>query len=189
MFLGGPLLDALDRMSYGGLLLDASGGVVRLNATAERHLREHAGMDNLPRTNGDWTRALRKLLGNRITRSAERTDFWLPIPGETERSLILYSRRLRDAEEQGPHTMVILLDLSEFPKPSLAVLQKIFDLTAAEARLAMQLAGGASLAQIAAANEISIATLRTQLASIFAKTNTSRQQELIALLARLSILP
>jgi len=57
-------------------------------------------------------------------------------------------------------------------------------LTPAEARLAAALATGATLEQIAAAHRVTEATLRSQLRSIFSKTGTSRQAELVRLALR-----
>ena len=51
------------------------------------------------------------------------------------------------------------------------------------------IASGATPAEIAADNLVSMATVRSQLASVLAKTQTRRQAELVALLARLAILP
>jgi DNA-binding CsgD family transcriptional regulator len=56
-------------------------------------------------------------------------------------------------------------------------------LTPAEARIALGIARGDALAAIAEAHGISIATARTQLKSVFAKTGTHRQGQLVALLA------
>lgn len=56
----------------------------------------------------------------------------------------------------------------------------IFGLTAAEARVAVQLAGGYSLAEIAEANGVNISTLRAQLRSVYAKTGTNKQAELVS---------
>jgi len=56
-------------------------------------------------------------------------------------------------------------------------------LTPAEARIALGIARGDALAAIAKAHGISIATVRTQLKSVFAKTGTHRQAQLVALLA------
>ena len=189
MQLGRPLLDALERMHYGGLLLSGAGEVVMLNSTAERYLREQLDPADLRGGNSGWAKALRRVMGNRITRSAEHADFWIPVSSEIDRPLFLYSRRISEGGEQPPLTLVILLDLNDAPEPSSAVLQKMFGLTAAETSLAIQLTRGGSLAEIARAQGISITTARTQLSSIFAKTNTSRQAELVALLARISILP
>ena len=57
-----------------------------------------------------------------------------------------------------------------------------FGLTAAESRLAVRLAEGRSVAEAAKVSGISMATARTHLRNIFAKTATSRQSELALLL-------
>ena len=69
------------------------------------------------------------------------------------------------------------------PTPQMAL--AIFGLTPAETALALSLAGGRSLARHAEARRVSIHTVRNQLRSVFAKTGTSRQSELVALLAGL----
>lgn len=56
------------------------------------------------------------------------------------------------------------------------------------ARLAVVLARGATVTEAAAAHKVSVATVRTQLAAIFSKTQTSRQAELVMLVLRLSAL-
>jgi DNA-binding CsgD family transcriptional regulator len=55
--------------------------------------------------------------------------------------------------------------------------------------LAVQITRGDTPADIARETGVSIATVRSQLASVFAKTQTGRQAELVALLARVAILP
>jgi DNA-binding CsgD family transcriptional regulator len=62
----------------------------------------------------------------------------------------------------------------------------MFDLTPAEAKITIALLEGGDLRSIAAAQRVSVETVRTQLKSVFAKTNTSRQSELIALLMRVA---
>jgi DNA-binding CsgD family transcriptional regulator len=66
-------------------------------------------------------------------------------------------------------------------------LMSIFNLTPAEARLASRLSSGASIEEIAAELSIAYETSRTQLKSIFQKTNTRRQAQLVALLAQFSV--
>ena len=66
-----------------------------------------------------------------------------------------------------------------------ALLQALFDLTAAEARLARQLAAGVSLEDFATASNRSLATVRNQLRSIFEKVGVTRQSELVRVLTRL----
>jgi DNA-binding CsgD family transcriptional regulator len=74
------------------------------------------------------------------------------------------------------------------PAPDLAALPGVlrlraeFGLTKAEARLALRVAEGSSLASAAKAFNVKLTTIRSQLQQVFAKTGTSRQTELVALL-------
>jgi DNA-binding CsgD family transcriptional regulator len=61
-------------------------------------------------------------------------------------------------------------------------LRAAFGLSKAEARLALHLAAGASLASMAQAFDVKLTTVRSQLQQVFSKTGTSRQAELVALL-------
>ena len=58
-----------------------------------------------------------------------------------------------------------------------------FDLTPAEARVARALASGLPLDRVAAEFGLSVQTIRNQLAAVFHKTGTSRQVELLRLIA------
>jgi DNA-binding CsgD family transcriptional regulator len=81
---------------------------------------------------------------------------------------------------------IILLLTSLAPRRQGAIhLSAAFGLTAAEAKLAARLASGAGIDIAAASLGVSRETARTQLKAVFAKTNTTRQAELTALIARL----
>ena len=62
-----------------------------------------------------------------------------------------------------------------------------FGLTRCEATLAAALAAGRALKQIAKLRGVGIGTVRGQLKSIFIKTATTRQPELVAMLSRLAV--
>jgi DNA-binding CsgD family transcriptional regulator len=66
--------------------------------------------------------------------------------------------------------------------PETARLRAEFGLTKAEARLALRLAEGSSLASAAQTFGVKLTTIRSQLQQIFAKTGASRQSELVAML-------
>jgi DNA-binding CsgD family transcriptional regulator len=84
--------------------------------------------------------------------------------------------------EQEVRALVTLNALGPKPGPSAAILAKTFQLTTPEAKLACIIARGAPL-QIAARDlEIPWETARKRLKSVFAKTYTHRQSELVALL-------
>ena len=67
--------------------------------------------------------------------------------------------------------------------PSPEEMRAIFGLTKSEARLAKLIAEGCSLPEICEAMEITVNTARTHLKRVFAKTDTSRQTELLKLLS------
>ena len=78
--------------------------------------------------------------------------------------------------------LLTLNALGPKPGPPAAILGRTFRLTPAEAKLASVIAGGASPEIAAGELKISRETARNQLKSVFAKTDTHRQSELVALL-------
>jgi DNA-binding CsgD family transcriptional regulator len=83
--------------------------------------------------------------------------------------------------------IVTLTDLEEAGVgPVAAVLERAFDLTPAEARLASQIASGKTLADITRQQGSGRETLRSQLKAVFEKTGTARQAELALLLSKLT---
>lgn len=89
------------------------------------------------------------------------------------------------ARETAAETPVAALYLGDHVRRmalSTDLLHKLFDLSAAEARVAVQLARGRSPREVAGALHISTNTVRTHLARIFAKTGVQRQSQLTSLL-------
>jgi len=81
---------------------------------------------------------------------------------------------------------VCLLEDPEVIQPTATqTLRQLFGLTPTEARLVASLSEGLSLKEIAERSFQSYQTVRTHLKSIFSKTETGRQAELVALVARL----
>ncbi|MGH6864455.1 MAG: helix-turn-helix transcriptional regulator [Methylocella sp.] len=78
--------------------------------------------------------------------------------------------------------LLTLNALGPKPGPPAAILAKTFRLTPSEAKLARLIARGASPGIAAQELKISRETARNQLKSVFAKTDTHRQSELVALL-------
>ena len=62
----------------------------------------------------------------------------------------------------------------------MSALQRLFQLTPAEARIAQGLANGMSLAEIAREQRAHLQTVRKQLKAVFAKTGTHRQAQCVA---------
>ncbi|HEY0953618.1 MAG TPA: LuxR C-terminal-related transcriptional regulator, partial [Roseateles sp.] len=78
--------------------------------------------------------------------------------------------------------IVFITDSERSPEPDAQVLMRLYGLSAAEARTAQALAGGARLADAAAALDLSVNTLKTQLKQIYAKTGCGSRAELARLL-------
>ncbi len=190
MPIGKRLLEALERMSCGGVVLDASGSALQINPTALLLLLQEAGSYSRSANDLEWVRgAVKRLLARGEARFRLSEDAWVMIPREDKRHLVLHAVPVSNGADPGPHTVLILVDLERSPLPRPGVLQRMFGLTPAEAKLAIEIASGQTPAEIAAENLVSMATVRSQLASVLAKTQTRRQAELVALLARIAILP
>lgn len=190
MLLGRPLLDALERMNYGGLLLNTAGHVVEMNGTAKCFLEQELGLREWDILSCDQGReAIKRFFARSDARFCMNADAWVVVPRDEQKPLVLHAILLAEPAHEGPHTVLVLIDLDRPHKPNTVALQRIFGLTAAEARLAQLIAHGDTPAEIAEANGLALATVRSQLTSVFAKTQTRRQAELVALVTQLSMLP
>jgi DNA-binding CsgD family transcriptional regulator len=85
-----------------------------------------------------------------------------------------------------PAALIMIHDPSRARPPMPDTLRQAFGLTAAESQLALALLAGETLAEYASRRGVAAPTVRTQLASVFAKTGTTRQATLVRLLASLS---
>ena len=70
--------------------------------------------------------------------------------------------------------------------PPVELVQSLFDLTPAEARVARSLAAGKSVDDIAADGGTSANTIRTQVRGVLEKTGCKRQVDIVALLTAIS---
>ena len=111
-------------------------------------------------------------------------------PGAGRGSLQLSILPMRDGDDwalPGP-TCVLALVTGQTSRGPEALIER-FALTPAEAEVALKLAAGKSLAEIASATGRSINTVRTHLARVMAKTRTQRQSQLVPLLMEASRTP
>jgi DNA-binding CsgD family transcriptional regulator len=187
MLAGAPLLEVFDRMAIGGVLLSATGQVLAINESAQCTLQQHFNIPNPGQARLDETRRefIRYLLRRSIGRVRGEWGDWIIIDRENKRPLILNAAVLPMPGGDGPQTVLMLLDLDIAPEGNSSTVQTIFRLSPAEARLALSLAGGATLAKAAEAHGVCVATARSQLKAIFQKTGVRRQVELVMLISRL----
>jgi DNA-binding CsgD family transcriptional regulator len=95
-----------------------------------------------------------------------------------ESSLGAFGQRRAILLSVAPRTRAVSLDPM--------VVSAMFELTPAETRIAIALAQGDDLAAIAQALHLSLATVRSQLKAIFAKSGVHRQADLVQLLIRMN---
>ncbi len=81
---------------------------------------------------------------------------------------------------------IFIASAGSAPLPAMDAIAALFGLTAAEKRVAAQVASGKSRHDIAHASGVSDGTVKSQLAAIFDKTNTSDQRDLALLIRDLT---
>jgi DNA-binding CsgD family transcriptional regulator len=82
--------------------------------------------------------------------------------------------------------VVFLYDLQSAATVEPALLCKLFDMTPAEARAALQITQGGSVEEMAARTGVSLGTFKTQLRAAYTKSGTHRQADLLKLLLALA---
>ncbi|WP_112662040.1 helix-turn-helix transcriptional regulator [Microvirga flavescens] len=181
---------ALDRIAGAALLLTRSGAVTDMTPEAQRLVQEETivrvrfGRAEFPSdTDGTLKRHLKTVID---TRAASEFSMVCHKTGQT------YSALLTPASEHsywlGSPEVLLILRTPQSPAPSaVEAFRARFMLSRAESRLLEALVGGATLAGYAEENSLSRNTVKTQLQSIFAKTGTSRQADLIRLAMRASL--
>jgi len=138
-----------------------------LQATLDRHLSKSSAPPK---------RGQRDALG--VRREERRPLILRVIPVEAEAR----------ASFEDAALLLVIVDPEDCPEPSDGMLQQVFGLTKSEAKVANRLLCGDALADIAKAHDVEVGTIRSQVKSIFAKTQTSKQSELVALMTRLAMI-
>ena len=192
-------LDALETAQAPIFVLDRPGRVVHASAEAERLLCESdgltAGRHGLRAVTPTHSAHLAALIGRAAGSGGEpAASGMLRLPrssGRPDLMLVAVPLSPRAALPQAHHPTVVLQVTDPLARtaPNRALLAEAFELTPAEVDLATDLLGGLSVREIAASSGRSIATVRTHLANVLAKTGTARQSELARLLMRLPRIP
>lgn len=181
------LLDrTLEMLPMGVALLDDRLNIIMLNQQADRTLAEHemlANHDGHFRINN---REQHKLLHHYIAQSLKEgsSHALMLCPGDPRSVSLLVcpADLVKDRDDNDPPAVTLFLSNPDFQ--SLIDEQTLIDLyqlSAAEADLTRDLIHGYDLRSIAQRRQVSEQTVRTQLKSVFRKTETARQAELVSL--------
>jgi DNA-binding CsgD family transcriptional regulator len=173
----------LDRIGCGYLMLDRHKKVVEWNEAAQDTLERQGEAAD---TAGELSAGLRRLVADVPVHFQPGSLSWVVIRSRGDRPVILNETGVIAPDGT---SIVALVDRENTSATNPQTLQRMFGLTSAETQLALRLAQGDAPLEIARSWHLSRTTIRSQLASLFAKTETKRQAELVALLGRISVLP
>ena len=190
----------LDRLPHGVLLLGTRGAVLSTNRSADEMLCARDGLmvvrGELRGATPDATKTLQTALAAAISLDAARTGdtigISLPRPsGRRPLSVIVAPlpriRRMWVIDDARLVVFVTDPDLARIAAP--ATIARVLNLTPAEGRLAHELATGASLEEAASRLGLQLETVRSRLKTIFQKTDTHRQADLVRLILTTASLP
>lgn len=183
-------LDTLDRCSTATLLVAADASIIHANQIAEALLTEGTA---LCQRNGRLM-AIRQKEGaalSSLIREATRMGgapsadgtMLLRRVNEQPLHILVAPFRMAWAGQPTAGAIVFVRDPSR-SMSAIATLRALFNFTPTEARIAQALANGKSIGDIAAAHRATLQTVRKQLKSIFAKTETNRQAQCVAVILR-----
>jgi DNA-binding CsgD family transcriptional regulator/PAS domain-containing protein len=196
---GAAAADALDLLEQGVVLLDAKGCVLLVNRAADAilaakkalRLTPHGLVAAVASENRQLSRLIQGAIatGKRVgldaggamvvSRDGQRAPLHVLIAPLGTKTIHLGG--------DVPVAAIFISDPEHKPASNGALLVQLFGLTRAEARLAEILAAGESLLDAAQKLGVAQSTVRSQLKSIFGKTNTNRQSQLVSVLAHVNI--
>jgi len=173
----------LERIGCGYLVLSGEKKVIEWNAAARATIERQGEAADTPNA---LAAGLKRLVANVPVHFLPGSLSWVVIKSPGDRPVVINEMGI--VAPQGT-CIVALLDRENRSAANPDTLQRMFGLTGAETHLALRLAQGDAPLDIARSWRLSRTTIRSQLASLFAKTETKRQAELVALLGRISVLP
>jgi DNA-binding CsgD family transcriptional regulator len=136
-----------------------------------------------------------RLLANAIARIStnirEADILSIPMPAtEQTDAMVIHVLPVRRAAHDMfsmASSIIIATPVDKAASPSAELLQGLFDLTPAEARVARGIAEAMTVEEIAGRQNVGVETVKSQLKKIFAKTGTTRQVNLARMLSGLAL--
>jgi DNA-binding CsgD family transcriptional regulator len=168
------LLPVLERAGLGVAISHSDGSIAVRNGLFEAVLA---------RLGGAYRQGLPLRLPQRLRLALDRNP-GTPVFLDSRKPKSILGQRFADGNAL---SIVVLVDLRQRPEPDASTLQHCFALTPCEARLASAIASGVRLRDIAERYGVEVGTIRAQLKTVFLKTGTQRQSELVSLLAPLPL--
>jgi DNA-binding CsgD family transcriptional regulator/PAS domain-containing protein len=195
-------VEVCDRMGVATFILDTKGNVLQHNKSACELL---GGLDGLSIVNGRLiatdaasNRELLRLINEALDRcdsvGAPLISNVMPVARPSGKSnLVLFvqslpTARLRSGRHR-PAVTIFVRDPAFRTEAPVAIAQRLYKLTPAETGLVLELVNGLSLCEASKRRGIRPSTARAQLRSIFAKTGTQKQTELMRMILNSMVPP
>ena len=118
------LLNTLDRIGCGGLILDRNQKLISANAVAVEILKRR----NLPTEGSSFTSAVEELLRSLSASSAHDEAAWVTAWRDYEQPLAVF----RVPSNEANHVILVLVDIQTRLQPNARVLRQMFGLTSAK---------------------------------------------------------
>jgi DNA-binding CsgD family transcriptional regulator len=185
---------AIDLLDVAVVLLDHAGKPVHMNRRAHALLQANDGFgvnaEGLRGATAEATAMLRRCVSDAVRTGAGRGvgaggAVVLPRPSGRRALSAMVTPIAPERWRTMPSTAfaaVLISDPDAIAAPPVTVLRRLWGLTGAEAVLAREMAAGHSLHDAAEHLGVTVATARSQLARVFAKTGTDRQADLMRML-------
>ncbi|MGZ8245117.1 helix-turn-helix transcriptional regulator [Methylomagnum sp.] len=192
------LEQTLDGLAAGVFLCARDGRVVHMNSAARQQI--HAGRalrlvgSRLSPADPNASRQLASALADAVDEEAETLHggHSIALPDRDSAGLVATvlplgrGRRQSISKPFAAAAAIFVQDPAVLPLFPGEAFAKLYGLTGGELRVALAMAPGFQLEEIADMLGIGLQTVKTHLQHIFQKTNTSRQVDLVALMSRMS---
>ena len=184
----------VDRMLVGTVTLDETGAVLKSNPVAEEMLHEGDGLRlvngvlraDLAAENRELQRLVNQALSGNTGGKAAVVDAISITRKSTRGKLGVLVRSLPNTgsskAKRRPSVALFIRDAERKSEASREMVRRLFDLTPAEASLALSLANGSTLDEAADGLHIRKNTARAHLRAIFSKIGVTRQTTLVRVL-------
>jgi DNA-binding CsgD family transcriptional regulator len=184
--------EAVDGMRHAVFVVGPGATIVHLNSAAEKMIASRNGPNvragSLCVAPSAAHAELKRSVGTALglsSANAKVGNSFLCQRISGGRPYVVHVTPFTTRDNGSPRALVVVVDPNDDPAPSADLLRRLFGLTTAEADVAQLVAGGHGLKPIADELALSIATVKTHLQRVFAKTDTHRQAELVRLLLAL----
>jgi DNA-binding CsgD family transcriptional regulator len=180
---------AFGKLSAPGFIVDRSGRVRHVNTAGENLMARCAGIGvrqgKLFFSDGKLNAAVHAAVHNAACEHGRSSAVPIPVGKDAGEILVTpLGARHAGAAWSVPLALVLVAMGPEDERSIAWRMRQLYQLTPAEATVTAALALGKSVEEVARAKRISLATLRSHLRSIFLKTGTRRQAELVRVALR-----